>query len=265
MPFHTLLQAVPPLPETLTPLALILAAVMGGLAGVLINYLADVLPGSRRLSRPACRACGQPFGLKGYLFAFRCPHCGAKPSVRSLLVLAGAVVCSLLLRVFPLFGLGYWASLPVLVFLGMILVIDIEHRLVLFETSLFGIALFLVYGILLHGLRVTLLGALAGFLIMFAFYLLGVVFVKVISRMRGKQINEVAFGFGDVMAGIFLGLLVGWPGIAGAIVLAVLIFGAFSLVLLAGLVLSKRYRAFASAQPFTPFLILGVVIIFYML
>jgi len=167
-----LLTLTPSIPNT-NPLSLLLAILAGVMAGILINYFADVLPVSRRLTRPTCPKCRQLIPLKNYLFNYRCPSCGNKKSARSLMVLILSILSSILLRLFPFATLGFWASLPLLVFLGVILVIDVEHRLVLIETSLFGMALCLVYGLLLRGLGKTLLGALAGFAVMLLFYLLG--------------------------------------------------------------------------------------------
>ena len=143
------------------------------------------------------------------------------------------------------------------------MVIDIEHRLVLVETSIFGFVLFLIYGIILSGLLRTIIGALVGFLIMLILYYLGIAFSKIVGKLRHKEIDEVALGFGDVCAGTFLGLLAG-PSIVGAIIIAMLTFGTFSLVLIFSLLLSKRYRAFSNAQPFAPYLILGIIAIFYL-
>jgi hypothetical protein len=89
--------------------------------------------------------------------------------------------------------------------LGVIVVIDLEHRLVLFQTSLVGLGLCLVYGWVLRGISTALLGGLAGFGIMLAFFILGIVFTRLVGLMRGKKVGEVAFGFGDVFAGTFLG------------------------------------------------------------
>ena len=244
--------------------AFVFSLIAGGVVGVLINYFSDVLPISRRISRPLCSVCSQPYSISDYLVSFKCSKCGSKKSIRSNIVFIGAILICILLNFFPFYTLGFWATLPILIFLGVIMVIDIEHHIVLFETSLFGMGLFLIYGILLTGLPSTLLGALAGFLIMLAFFILGLVFSKIMGYLRHQQINEVAFGFGDVLAGTFLGLLAGWPAIAGAIFIAILTFGAYSFVLLSWLLLSKRYKAFSSAQPFIPFLIIGVITIFYL-
>ena len=239
---------------------LILAVPVGCLVGLLINYLADVLPATRRLSRPACPECEAAYTLKDYLLAWRCAQCGRRHPARHWMVVVVSVLSSVLLVLFPLSGLWWPAWLPLLAFLGVIVVIDLEQRLVLIQTSLFGLALCLVYGWVLRGISVTLLGGLAGFAIMLGFFLLGIVFSKLVGLLRGKKVGEVAFGFGDVFAGTFLGLLVGWPLIAGAIVIGLLVFSVFSLVYLGALIVTKRYKAFGNPLPLTPFLILGAVV-----
>ena len=245
------------------PLSLFLAIIAGGVTGTLINYLSDVLPLTRRLTQPLCPECNQPYSIKDYFFARKCSNCDRRRPTRSIIVLIGVILCSVLLQFFPFAYLSFWATLPIMIFLVAILVIDIEHRLVLIEMSLVGILLFLIYGVILRGFSRTLLGGLGGLLIMLAFYFLGILFSKIVGKLRGHQINEVAFGFGDVCAGTFLGLLAGWPGIVGAIIIALISFGAFSFFFIIALLLSKRYRAFANALPFTPFLILGTILIFY--
>jgi prepilin signal peptidase PulO-like enzyme (type II secretory pathway) len=172
-------------------------------------------------------------------------------------------VCILLIY-FPFAGLSFWATLPILTLLGVILVIDIEHRLVLTETSILGLVLFLIYGIILNGVKITLFGGLAGFLIMLVFFIFGLVFTKVIGRIRHKEIDEVAFGFGDVSAGTIIGLLAGWPVVIGAIIIAIIAFGAYSLIYILVLLITKKYSAFSSALPFAPFLILGLIVIYYL-
>jgi len=144
------------------------------------------------------------------------------------------------------------------------MVIDIEHRVVLVQTSIFGFVLFFLYGIRLNDLLSTIFGALAGFLIMLIFYYLGIAFIKIAGKLKHQKIDEVAFGFGDVCVGTILGFLTGWPSIVGAFFISIFTFVAFSLVLFFALLLAKRYRAFSNAQPFAPFLILGAIAIFYL-
>lgn len=244
--------------------ALIISLFIGFLLGILINYLADVLPATRRLSQPVCPVCKQPYNIKDYSFSLRCPYCYQRRTIRYIVVLISSVSLSVLLRLFPFHGLNFWETLPLFIYIGIIVVIDLEHRLVLIETSLFGIILLLVYGIYFHGFLGALSGALGGMLIMLSFYFFGVIFGKVVGKLRNKTINEVPFGFGDVMFGMILGLLSGWPVIAGAIILGIFIFSAYSLVWLISLIVTKRYNSFSNAQALTPFLILGAIVLFYL-
>ena len=245
-------------------MSLILVVIVGGIIGILINYFSDVLPVSRRITRPLCRVCNQPYSIKDYLISCRCSICGNRTSTRSIIVLISAIVICILLKFFPFSILGFWETLPILIFLGVIIVIDIEHRVVLVQTSIFGFVLFFLYGIRLRDLLSTIFGTLAGFLIMLIFYYLGIAFTKIAGKLRHQKIDEVAFGFGDVFVGTILGLLTGWPLIVGTIFISILAFVAFSLVLFFALLLTKRYHAYSNAQPFTTFLILGAIAIFYL-
>lgn len=243
-------------------MSLLFNVIGGALAAVLINYLADVLPISRKLTRPICLNCGKPFTLKEYLFSFRCSKCKNKTSLRVILVSVFSILSSGLLHYYPLDGLSFLETLPLLIFLGVILVIDIEYRVVLIQTSIFGLLLFFVYGWLMNNLWTTLAGGLAGFLIMLALYYFGVLFNKIMGRIRGQEIEEVALGFGDVYVSAFLGLFNGWPAIFATIFIAILASGAYSLVYIITMIITRRYRSF-SAIPYTPFLILAAVAVYY--
>jgi len=99
---------------------------------------------------------------------------------------------------------------------------------------------------------------------MLSFYYLGIAFTKIAGKLRHQKIDEVAFGFGDVCLGTILGLLTGWPSIVGAFFISILAFVAFSFVLFFALFLAKKYHAFSNTLPFTTFLIIGVIAIFYL-
>lgn len=243
----------------------IIYSIIGGIiSSTLVNYFSDVLPGSRKISAPLCRGCQQQFHLIPYLLIKPCSNCGRKRGIRALVVVFLMVGSSFFLNQHPFFGLGYWASLPILVFFGTIVVIDIEHHLVLLETSLSGMLMLMVYGWYIRGIIPTILGGLAGFLILFTLFILGVGFARLVGRIRRRKVGEVAFGFGDVFAGTFLGLLAGWPGIAGVVILGMLTFAAFSVVYLLMLIATRRYRAFGNPLPFVPFLVLGTVVMHYL-
>ena len=244
-------------------MTLIFNLVAGVVCSVLINYFSDTLPVSQRFAMPKCTACGQFFTVKDYLFSLKCSGCGHKKPARHYIVLFSTVIICALLNYFPFSHFSIWTTLPFVIYFGVVLVIDIEHRLILIETSLIGFILLLIYGIFLRGLPNSLFGALGGLVITLLFYLLGLAFNAVLGGIRNQKIEEVAFGFGDVSMGIVLGLLTGWPGIIGTMIIAILAFGAFSLIFILTLIVLKRYHAFASPLPFAPFLILGTIVMFY--
>jgi len=99
---------------------------------------------------------------------------------------------------------------------------------------------------------------------MMMFFLMGKAFAKIAGNIRGQQIDEVAFGFGDVCMGVILGLFIGWPKVVGAIMVAIIVFSVYSIFLLLSLIITKKYHSFSHAQPFTPFLILGMITLFYL-
>ena len=157
-----------------------------------------------------------------------------------------------------MFWIGYLVSL----LFYLILVIDIEHRLILHSVSLVGAGLSLLVGWWLHGLQATLVGGLVGFGTMYVLYKFGEIFSRIVSRMRGEDLEEVALGFGDVNLGGLLGLLLGWPVILLGLILAILAGGGFSLVFMLVAAVAGRYRSFV-AMPYAPFLILAAGLILF--
>jgi prepilin signal peptidase PulO-like enzyme (type II secretory pathway) len=103
----------------------------------------------------------------------------------------------------------------------------------------------------------ALLGGTLGLVCGLALYGGGILFARLLGRMRGQPISETAFGFGDVTLLTFLGLIVGAPEILLALLIGVLCGGIFALLFLVlrGLV-QKQYALF-TAIPYAPFLIFG--------
>jgi prepilin signal peptidase PulO-like enzyme (type II secretory pathway) len=93
-------------------------------------------------------------------------------------------------------------------------------------------------------------------------YYFGKLFSKLIARSRGETFNEDELGFGDVILGGVLGLILGWPGIVLGIILALLIGGLVSLVFIVIMLVRRNYRSFV-AIPYGPFLIAGAVALLY--
>jgi prepilin signal peptidase PulO-like enzyme (type II secretory pathway) len=158
--------------------------------------------------------------------------------------------------------LGEYGSFLWMTFFGLVVVIDIEHRLILHPVSLVGAILGGVFGYLNHGIWDTVLGGIGGFGIMLIFYFFGELFVRALSKSRGEEISEVALGFGDVNLAGVIGLLLGWPGIIGGLFLAIILGGVVSGIYLLLQSLRKKYQAF-QALPYGPFLILSVIVLLY--
>ena len=286
-------------------LLLIVYVLIGGLVGVLINILADLLPRTRMLTnvtcsncsdvlrpvdgifRSKCQRCGNkfnaetksalqsrvfalecphcstPYTLKGYFISFRCQQCGKRPGLRKIMVLALSIAASVLVGIYPLGELSFWLTIPILLFFGIILVIDIEHHVILTETSLVGLVLLFVYGWHMQGLLITSIGGLSGFLIMLLIYVFGIFFSRIMAKSRKEDSAEPGLGFGDVYAAAFLGFFVGWPYSLGMIILAILLSGIYSFIYLTIKAINRKYQAYATI-PYAPFLVLATIMIFYL-
>lgn len=241
---------------------LFLTLLFGLAAGYLVNYLADTLPVSRRLARPACRQCQQSYPWKEYLGFKPCPQCGNSRLPRVWLTLAGFSALSILLWFNPPARFGYWLGYALLMFFGLVAIIDLEHRIVMHPLSLLGGLIGLVVGWRLHGFGATVLGAVAGFGVMLILYYLGEVFARWVARSRQEKLQEVALGFGDVILSGVLGLFLGWPGIMLGLFFAILLGGLTSAVFILVMILSRRYQPF-TAIPYAPFLILAALVLLY--
>ncbi len=248
-------------------LHILLYSLLGWGAGIVVNWLSDALSSLRLddlLSDVPCKTCILPKNAEAYLWGVQnCPQCG-KWRGRFLIVNIIFLGISLWLGIVPPEGLPYLLGMVLMLFFGVVTVIDVEHRLILHPVSLAGALLGLGFGIWRRGLVVTLLGGAAGFGLMLGLYFFGSLFANVVTRLRGETLDEVALGFGDVNLAGILGLLLGWPGVIGGLVLAVLLGGIFSLLyLVVMLIVERRYRAFA-AIPYGPFLVASAVVLLFL-
>lgn len=159
---------------------------------------------------------------------------------------------------------AFLAGFLILSIFLLISIIDIEHRLILHIVTGPSALLIGLIGILNpeRGFQKTLLGGVVGFGIVLGLYVFGGVFARLIARMRGQVLDEVAFGFGDVTLAGVLGLSVGYPGIFVALIIGILAAGEFSLVYILFMYVLGRYRAFVPI-PYGPFLILGASIVYF--
>jgi len=241
---------------------LILAVILGWIGSLIVNYLSDVFPITRKLSRPECIDCQVDLDFKYYLLNQPCQNCGNRPSIRHWIVFVFGPLLAGLIYFLPPPNLGLWGGILWLILFGLIVVIDLEHRLILHPVSLIGAIFGMIFGSINHGILNTILGGAAGFGLMLVFYLFGSLFIKFMSRRRGEEIDEVALGFGDVNLAGVIGLLLGWPGAIAGVFLAIIIGGLISGIFLLYQLFRKKYEAF-QALPYGPFLVISVVLLLY--
>jgi leader peptidase (prepilin peptidase)/N-methyltransferase len=163
----------------------------------------------------------------------------------------------------------------VLAFLTLILISAIDFRLQIIPDNLnlfiglLGVAAF-IYRYYENGFGLTNIGVQGSFLghyaLMFWVYnnsllvntLLGFVFGGVLLGGLYFITGGRGMGFGDVKLAIAAGLLMGWPDIALALILAFII-GA---ILSVGLMIIKR-KGRKDYLPFGPFIALGITLVFF--
>ncbi len=234
----------------------ILLVLLGLLTGGLVNQLGCDLPARRRLTCPHCPYCGrvrswwQWLALPAYLIGrINCPACGAPIRLRHPLVEIGLAVAYGYLWI--VFGSSVELILYLLysAILALILITDIERRLILNVVMYPAILFAAGAGFLppeMTGMRWEY--ALAGGAIGFTFFLAA-------ALVGNALFGSGALGGGDVKLAAFIGLITGFPLVIEALVLGTLIGGVVSLVLLI-----TRVRGRRDAIPYGPFLIAGAVI-----
>lgn len=255
------------------PVQLILYFLLGLIAGIIVNQLADALPAEKRPTLPRYPN-GSPRPLSAWLsvIAFltgqRASPAGAKLSWRYPATEIGTGL---------LFVLTYLATyddphmntvqlifwLIYMVIFSLITVIDLEHKLILFIVMIPAGLLALLDAVIagyLPDLQNVLLGGAFGFIVSYLLYLGGFAFIRFLSKARGYRINTVAFGYGDVMLFTFSGLLLG-PGALLFSMYITVICGALGAVayLLYRRVVGRGYTMF-TALPYGPYIVIGTVL-----
>ncbi|HEX9075690.1 MAG TPA: prepilin peptidase [Anaerolineae bacterium] len=236
-----------------------LFALVGWLAGVVVNRAADNLPLHRSLfASPHCPACDAPrpipeqSGLLGLVFfRGRCSRCGAPSSFRAPIVeiVSAAAFAFLWSR----YGATVQTALMAIyttIFL-LVLVTDLEHRLI-FNVVIFPAIAFAALASPFSGTgwARALLGGAVAFVIVLAIYLFG----KVFERVRGLSIKGGAFGQGDVTLSTFIGLVTGFPFVINAIILGILLGGLGAIATLTYYAVVHRRLALGAVFAYGPYL-----------
>lgn len=247
------------------------APFLGLLLGILVNLLADSLPESRSIHSPHCKACSAPHssvawsGLIALFTTHRvCAYCGIKRGLRAPLVEVLSIVGAVLLALNNQDPTYFLSTMLVGFIFMLIMVIDIEYRLILHMVTLpAGILFFLLAGFNpdLTYAR-SLIGGALGFVLFFVLYLMGDLFGRWMARRQGFDQEEVAFGFGDVTLATVIGLLLGFPAVIEALFRGIIYAGIFSIGYIIYLRLRQRHSSFIPI-PYGPFLILGALWVYF--
>jgi len=261
-------------------ITLIIPAVLGWVAGIFINYASDVLPITRRFSPPVCSNCQAAFSWADYLTLRTCRNCETRRNLRAWIVQILTVVSFLYFWLDTPKSLGLPLSLIVMIYFGVIIVIDLEHRLILHPTSAFGAVLGLIAGTYLNsrinnngfflGIGMSLLGGVIGFGVMLLLYKIG----EFVARIRARRMQnagkaddeEEALGGGDVYLLGVLGLMLGWPFILNVLVYGVILGGIASVFLLIVMLVRRRYASEALMVfiPYGPYFILSAIFVLFL-
>ena len=234
---------------------------LGVIIGALVNYLADQLPSKKRLSYPHCCHCFKPLAPKMWFasisFIVGGCRCGNKISHRSILVeLIFAILLPLIYEVISTTAhFGITSSLLACFFL--IIVIDIEHKLILNSVIIPAAFIALAYGMQTNNqdISIILASGIAGYLLMLLVFFGGKLYWKLLLKNKGLSRDFVVFGMGDVRLGGLIGLATGWPELPQAIAVSFISSGIFAIAIRA----SSKYKPL-TVLPFSPFLVVGALI-----
>ena len=275
--------------EILAPIG---AALLGILIGAVINALSDDLPHSNAPQLPhypngAPRPISAWSGLMAFMTGQR-----EGPSIefdeaeekarglslaeiadlaydtrlswRHLLVEVGMAALLAFLVIYPFEEPRLLVWIVFLSILMLITVIDIEHRLILFVVIIPAAIVTLILNVAFpeddeRPILEFVYGGLLGGGLFYMMYAGGVLFVRIMAMLRGHMIEEVAFGFGDVMLAFLCGLMIGWQAMIFAIFITVFVGAAGALGYMFWRTFRGRPYAMYAALPYGPYIVIGTV------
>lgn len=286
----------------------LLAVVVGFLAGVIVNALADTMPYYRRPRLPIYPPDGseRPLaawsGLAAFLMGKQvdpnpAPRIENVQEIASHDVTEGEVLAESaevppvvvpegpeyrrlswrhpIVEAFMALFFGFvvinWPNhertiiwMIYLTILMLITVIDIEHYLILFPVIIPAVALAAVIAVVFpEGQRKTIdyfIGAALGGGVFLVMFWGGGVFSGVVAAARGEELEEVAFGFGDVLLATLCGLMIGWQGFIFAMLITVFLGAAGAIIYLIARLVTRSGYAMFTPLPYGPYIVIGTVI-----
>ncbi len=273
-------------------LMFLLAVVIGFLAGVLVNAFADALPRSRRPKLPyysdgSSRPMPEWSGIVAFFQGGREKYNKTPLEPKPFTQPDGSVVLlqpiphhritfrHVLVEVFMALFFGFiilnWPNnerTPIwfiyLTILMLITVIDLEHYIILTPVIIYGSLLAIAVAVFFpEGSRQTqdyLIGGALGLGIFLMMYWGGGIFSSLVGAARGQELEEVAFGFGDVMLATLCGLMIGWQALIFALLITVFIGALGAVLFIIGRMFTSDKYALFTPLPYGPYIVIGTVI-----
>jgi leader peptidase (prepilin peptidase)/N-methyltransferase len=228
----------------------LLFAFIGLLVAIVINILADDLPLRIRPLPPHCPRCAHTHKPLYWLGLLRrhCPACGRPVRPRVIWVEVGtAVLFALLPSLIPeprnLIVNSFYIAVLILV-----IVIDLEHKLILNVVTLPVTAVALAASLIVTRDQNTILLAVTG-------AILGLIIAYIMYGFGTLVFGAGAFGYGDVKLAMAMGAMMGLHRIPFALIIGIILGGVISLLLLVTRLVSRR-----DALPYGQYLAIGGII-----
>ncbi|MFL2651287.1 MAG: prepilin peptidase [Anaerolineales bacterium] len=238
---------------------------LGVMIGALVNYLADQLPLKKRLSYPHCSHCFKllepAMWFASISFIVGSCKCGNKISLRSILLEPFFAILLPLIDGFTPTNPHFVITTLLLACFFLIIVIDIEHKLILNSAIIPTAFIALAYSMQTNNqdILIILASGIAGYLLMLLVFYGGKLYWKLSLKNKGLSSDFVVFGMGDVKLGGLIGLATGWSGLPQAIAVSFISSGIVAIAIR----ISNKYKPF-TMLPFSPFLILGALIVLFL-
>jgi leader peptidase (prepilin peptidase)/N-methyltransferase len=258
----------------------LLTGLAGLIVGGIINALADDLPHYRwpRLPRypdGAPRPISAWLGVTAFALRERSSPGGARLGWRYPLTELGTILFMWIglaakgdLSVIQPLQLFFWMLYVAI--LVLITVIDVEHRLILFAVIIPACLIAILDSLITSpspgsnpNFQTTLTGGALGFGVFFVLYLGGVLYLYFINTVQGRNIQEVAFGYGDVMLATLSGLILGWQTLVVAMFITVFLGALGAVVWLGSRRLMGRNANKFAALPYGPYIVAGTYIMLF--
>lgn len=201
----------------------LLFALLGLLVGGVINLLADDLPRRIRPFSFTCPRCNHPFTLATWLQP--CPGCQLPTRKRIGLVFISTIALFAVLPSLISEPINLAVNTLYIAILILVIVIDLEHKLILdvvtYPTTILAILFSSFVVDMENSLAFSIVGAVTGFALFFVIY-----------QLAERSYGAGAIGAGDVKLAMAMGAMLGFHRILFALILAILLGGLISFLLL---------------------------------